>query len=232
MDWVDWDNSRVKKGQTDRHMYRKAEMKWARCYDGETLAVRKLGVFIINHWARKQVCCKRLTEKQTCKGVLVDCGLFLWSFREPPTLTSVWHCWGFCKRTLRGQETPRGHCMKLWKWRLGCSGDANMLAISDVWDIFQRELYIWRGTRPRETRVLEHSILGWCCCLEEGVMKTLRSRAILEGACHWVWALRVHCLPWFIVCPLCFLYVVEMWFASFLLWPPRLPCHGGLHLVP
>lgn len=40
----------MKKGQTtDRHMYRKAEMKWAICYDGETPAVRKLGVFIINH---------------------------------------------------------------------------------------------------------------------------------------------------------------------------------------
>lgn len=103
-------------------MYR--HMKWAICYDGETPAVRKLGVFVLNHWARKQVCYKQLNEKQTCKGVFVECGFFLRSFWEPLRPTSVGHCWGFCKRTLRGQETPRGHCMNLWKWSLGCSGDA------------------------------------------------------------------------------------------------------------
>lgn len=89
-----------------------------------------------------------------------------------------------------------------------------------------------RCVRPRETHVLEHSILGWWCCLGKEVMETLRSGAVLEGACHWVWALRVHCLLWLIVCPLCFLYVVEMWFASFLLWSPSLPCHCGLNLTP
>lgn len=42
-----------------------------------------------------------------------------------------------------------------------------------------------------------------------GGMETQRNGALLEGACHWEWALRVHRLTCFLVGSLCFLYVAE-----------------------
>lgn len=153
-------------------------------YDGETPAAWKRSAFIIFHWAKRQVYYKQLSEEEKCKELLVSHGPFLWSSREPLRPGNVWQCWNFCKnRVLRGQETWRGYGIKLWKWNLGCSGDAKMV-MPELWDIFSRELYTWSGTRPRQADILECLVPGWWCCLGR-LWKLLRNGAWLEGVCHW-----------------------------------------------
>lgn len=63
-----------------------------------------------------------------------------------------WLSWGIHEQ--KGSpcvESPRGYCMKLWKWSLDCVWSPKMLEVPEFWDIYQEELH--GGVSPRDRSV-------------------------------------------------------------------------------
>lgn len=63
MEWPNWRSEGMKKGQTHRHMYGKAGIRWSGFLDGEAAAAWKLNAFIIYSWTERWSYCIQLNKK-------------------------------------------------------------------------------------------------------------------------------------------------------------------------
>lgn len=82
----------------------------------------------------------------------------------------------------------RGHCIELWRWSLGCSEDAKMLKIPELWGICQR-CCMWRWKHPKE------KCMFWAAKVEgQSHLGPLKPKSRYQ-----TWSYKIWCLPFWVL---------------------------------